>query len=100
ELIRWNRRVNLTAIREEREIVVKHFLDSLFPLTLLNPSEGARWIDIGSGAGFPGLVLKIARPHLEMTLVESAQRKATFLHHIIGTLGLTGVSVIHDRLEH
>ena len=99
ELVRWNRKVNLTAIRQEDEIVVKHFLDSLTPLTLLHPSEGSRWIDVGSGAGFPGLVLKIARPGLEITLVEAAQRKVTFLHHMIGTLGLAGVTVIHDRLE-
>lgn len=90
----------MTAIRQEHEIVVKHFLDSLTPLTFLNPSQGARWIDIGSGAGFPGLALKIARPDLQMTLVEAAQRKVTFLHHIIGTLGLAGVFVVHDRLEH
>lgn len=100
ELTRWNRKVNLTAIRQEGGIVVKHFLDSLTPLTFLSPSQGARWIDIGSGAGFPGLVLKIARPDLKMTLVEAAQRKVTFLHHIIGTLGLAGISVVHDRLEH
>lgn len=75
-------------------------MDSLTPLTLLQPRKGERWIDVGTGAGFPGLVLKIARPELEMTLLEATGKKAAFLHHFIGLLRLEGVSVIHDRLEH
>lgn len=98
ELTRWNEKVNLTGTRAEREIVVKHFLDSLTPLAVLD-TKGAKWVDVGTGAGFPGLVLKIARPELNMTLVEASEKKVTFLHHIIGSLGLTGISVIHDRLE-
>ncbi|MBI3804020.1 MAG: 16S rRNA (guanine(527)-N(7))-methyltransferase RsmG [Nitrospirae bacterium] len=100
ELVRWNRRVNLTALRSDRDIVIKHFLDSLTPLSFLHPSPNERWIDIGSGAGFPGLVLKIASPHIQMTLVEATGKKAAFLHHLVGLLGLTGVTVIQDRLEH
>jgi 16S rRNA (guanine527-N7)-methyltransferase len=99
ELIRWNQKVNLTGLRQEREIVVKHFLDSLTPLAFLNSREDLNWIDVGTGAGFPGLVLKIARPELQMTLVEAAEKKATFLHHLIGSLRLTGVSVVQERLE-
>lgn len=99
ELIRWNKKVNLTGIRNEREMVVKHFLDSLTPLTLFNPEDGSGWVDVGCGAGFPGLVLKIARPGLNMTLVEPSEKKVTFLHHMIGSLGLTGISVVQDRLE-
>jgi len=66
---------------------------------VLDPEEGLNWIDVGSGAGFPGLVLKIACPELNVTLVEAAEKKVTFLHHMIGSLSLTGISVIHDRLE-
>ena len=99
ELKRWNEKINLTGLREDQEIVVKHFLDSLTPLSILDPEEAATWIDIGTGAGFPGLVLKIARPSLRMTLVESVEKKVTFLHHLIGRLALAGVTVVHDRLE-
>lgn len=62
--------------------------------------KGERWIDVGTGAGFPGLVLKIARPDLEMTLLEATGKKAAFLYHFIGLLRLEGVSVLQDRLEH
>lgn len=100
ELVRWNQSVNLTGLRSDREIIVKHFLDSLTPLTLLRPTERERWIDVGTGAGFPGLVLKIAHPDLEVILLEATGKKAAFLHHVIGLLRLEGVSVIQDRLEH
>jgi len=90
--------MNLTGLRDDREIVVKHFLDSLTPLTLLRPNR-ERWIDIGTGAGFPGLVLKIAHPDLEMVLVEATGKKVAFLHHLIGLLRLERISVVEDRLE-
>ncbi len=91
--------MNLTSLRLEREIIIKHFLDSLAPLTI--PTlVGGDWIDVGTGAGFPGLALKIARPNIKMTLVEATEKKTTFLHHVIGTLGLSGLSVVHNRLEH
>jgi len=99
ELIRWNQKINLTAITQEREIVTKHFLDSLSPLTLLQPDKGEHWIDVGSGAGFPALVLKIALPDLSITLMEPVQKKAAFLHHLIGRLGMRYVSVINARIE-
>lgn len=91
--------MNLSGLRSDREIIIKHFLDSLTPLTLLQPIQGERWIDVGTGAGFPGLVLKILQPGLEMILLEATGKKVGFLHHLIGLLRLEGVSVIHDRLE-
>lgn len=91
--------MNLTGLRSDREIIVKHFLDSLTPLALLKPTKGERWIDVGTGAGFPGLVLKIARPDLEMILLEATGKKVAFLHHLIGLLRLEGVSAVQDRLE-
>ncbi len=91
--------MNLTSLRSEREIIIKHFLDSLVPLTVPTLVRG-NWIDVGTGAGFPGLVLKIAEPNIKITLVDATEKKTTFLHHVIGTLGLSGLSVVHSRLEH
>ncbi len=82
----------------EREVIIKHFLESLSPLLLLNLEEGLKWVDVGTGAGFPGLVLKIARPQISMTLLEATGKKVAFLHHIVGSLGLSGVSIINDRI--
>ncbi|MFY9269805.1 MAG: 16S rRNA (guanine(527)-N(7))-methyltransferase RsmG [Candidatus Manganitrophaceae bacterium] len=100
ELIRWNKKINLTGLRGEREIMIKLFLDALTPLSHLNPAPGARWIDVGTGAGFPGLVLKIGRPDLKMVLVEATGKKISFLHQMIGLLRLEGVLVVHERIEH
>ena len=94
----WNEKINLTGMRDLRGMVARLFLDSLAPLLFLTPGA-ERWIDIGTGAGFPGLVLKIAAPSLAVTLVEPKRKKAAFLHHIIGRLGLGGVSVCNARIE-
>ncbi len=91
ELQRWNARVNLTGLRTDRDIVVKHFLDSLAVLAFLEPL--ASLADLGSGAGFPGLVLKLARPEMAVTLVEARTKKAAFLEYLIASLGLTGAEV-------
>lgn len=104
ELRRWNARMNLTAIRDVEGIIVRHFLDSLAALSLLpalrQPSRPAlRVLDIGTGAGFPGLPLKVCRPQLHLTLLESKAKKAAFLHVICGKLGLSGVQVLSERLE-
>jgi len=95
-LLDWNARVNLTAIRAPREILIKHFLDSLTVLKHLPPTGGL--LDIGTGGGFPGLVLKIARPSLPVTLVEARGRKVAFLEEVRRRLGLTGCTILHQHL--
>ncbi|OGR26298.1 MAG: 16S rRNA (guanine(527)-N(7))-methyltransferase RsmG [Desulfobacca sp. RBG_16_60_12] len=96
ELKLWNAKTNLTGLKTDRDIVIKHFLDSLAVLPFLNGA--ASLVDLGSGAGFPGLVLKLARPHLALTLVEARQRKAAFLEYLASRLGLTGVQVVQTHL--
>ncbi len=98
ELVKWNRKVNLTAIEKAGDIVVKHFLDSL-ALTPLLPEGPFGAADIGAGAGFPGLPLKIARPDMRLTLVEPAGKKAAFLRQVIRLLGLPGAEVACERAE-
>jgi 16S rRNA (guanine527-N7)-methyltransferase len=106
ELVRWNAKVNLTGLAAERDIISKHFLDSLAAAKiitpdpgLIRPGPGRRVLDVGTGAGFPGLVLKLQEPDLAVTLLEPSQKKAAFLHHMIGLLGLSGVTVLIQRLE-
>jgi 16S rRNA (guanine527-N7)-methyltransferase len=91
-LLKWNRKMNLTALRSPREIIIHHFLDSL--LLLPHLPQNARLLDIGSGAGFPGLPLKIAQPGLTIDLVEATAKKASFLKEAIRCLGLSGMNVI------
>ncbi len=90
-LLKWNRRINLTALRSPDDIITRHFLDSL--LLLPHLPETGRLLDIGSGAGFPGLPLKIARPGLSVDLVEATTKKASFLKEAVRRLGLSGVNV-------
>lgn len=97
ELLRWNRKTNLTAITDSEELAVKHILDSLAVLSEL--PLNARLLDIGSGGGFPGLVVKILRPDLSVTLIDAVRKKAGFLSHTIRMLGLSGVSALHVRAE-
>ncbi len=98
ELRRWNERVNLTAIDDEAGIVVRHFLDSLRCALSWGDAPGSL-VDVGAGAGFPGLPLKILRPELRLTLVESVAKKAAFLRHVVDMLGLAGVEVVVARAE-
>ncbi len=98
ELIAWNQRYNLTAIREKEQIRVKHFLDSLTCLKVIREPAG-KVIDIGTGAGFPGLPLKIVLPSIQLTLVESVGKKAEFCQHIVAQLGLESVEIIQERAE-
>ncbi len=97
ELLEWNRTVNLTAVTDPVDIIIKHFVDSLTPLPYLASSTSL--LDVGSGAGFPGIPLKIAAPHLRVCLVDSQRRKVSFLKHIIRTLNLRDVTVVHGRVE-
>lgn len=99
ELEKWNRKINLTSIRDEQGIIVKHFLDSLSYRNGFTPAEGVTLLDIGSGAGFPALPLKIAFPGLAVTLVEAVNKKASFLRHIIRTLNIEGAEVVPKRTE-
>ncbi len=99
ELNSWNQRLNLTAIRDPGEVRIKHFLDSLSCLTTMQGTPMARVADVGSGAGFPGLPLKIVRPDIHLTLIESVSKKAKFLEHIVQVLGLGDVEVLALRAE-
>ena len=98
EVIRWGAHINLTGLRKDLHIVRAGFLDSLSCLPLI-PQKVERAVDIGSGAGFPGLPLKIVLPNLLLTIVEASQKKATFLQHIVRRLKLRRVSVVHYRAE-
>jgi 16S rRNA (guanine527-N7)-methyltransferase len=98
ELKRWNRVYSLTSLENEKDIVIKHFLDSILYLTIM-PEEISRIADAGSGAGFPGLPVKIIRPGLYVSLIESSRKKVAFLKNIIRRLNLSGVEVIHGRTE-
>jgi 16S rRNA (guanine527-N7)-methyltransferase len=96
ELMRWNRKMNLTSIRHPFDIVVKHFLDSLAVSPYL--SRGCSLLDIGSGAGFPCIVLKISDPSLKVTSIDSSKKKLSFQRHLIRQLGLEGVDTLHAHL--
>jgi 16S rRNA (guanine527-N7)-methyltransferase len=98
ELLDWNTRINLTAITDPQEVLLKHFLDSLSLLQVYSSSE-ARLLDIGSGAGFPGLPLKIVRPQWHVTLLEATGKKTLFLHQMVETLQLRDVKILHGRAE-
>src|SRR5437588_9487666 len=98
ELLEWNTRINLTAITNPEEVWLKHFLDSL-SLLLAYDQPQIRLLDIGSGAGFPGLPLKIVRPEWQVTLLEATNKKVTFLRHMLEVLRLEGVEVVHGRAE-
>lgn len=97
ELQRWNRRRNLTAITDRDEILEKHLLDSLTLLPLIKGPS--RLLDIGSGAGFPALPLKIARPDLEVVSVDAVGKKIDFQRHIARVFGLNGFTALHERIE-
>jgi 16S rRNA (guanine527-N7)-methyltransferase len=102
ELADWNQRMNLTSVVEYEEVQVKHFLDSL-TVTLAVPDGLASLgsvIDVGAGAGLPGLPLKLAFPHLRLVLVESVGKKTEFMRHVVSILGLSGVEVHTGRAEH
>ncbi len=97
ELLFWNRTTNLTAIVDPMDVAVKHYVDTLAVVSRIG--EAKRVLDAGSGGGFPGLPLKIMRPDLSLTLVDSVRKKVTFLKHAIRTLGLDNIEAVHGRLE-
>jgi len=99
ELIKWNQKMNLTAISTSAEIEVKHFIDSLTCLSAMNTSKPIRVIDIGTGAGFPGIPLKIVNPAIKLTLAESVRKKAEFCQHMVTILALPQTIIITNRAE-
>jgi 16S rRNA (guanine527-N7)-methyltransferase len=100
ELLEWNERISLTAIRDVEGVRTKHFLDSLtVMLGWERHGPPARIIDVGTGAGFPGLILKLIWPASQLTLVESVHKKADFCRHVADRLGLSGVTVLAERAE-
>ena len=98
-LIDWNSKINLTAVRDPEGIRIKHFLDSLSCVPVLGDMNGRSLIDIGTGAGFPGIPLRIVFPELRLTLVDSVGKKADFCQLAANTLHLKGVKVLKDRSE-
>ena len=97
ELVSWNEKVNLTAITEPNEIITKHFLDSAAPAEYIG--EGASVIDVGCGAGFPGLVLKLLRNDINLTLLDSLDKRLKFLDFVINETETEGVALLHMRAE-
>jgi 16S rRNA (guanine527-N7)-methyltransferase len=97
ELLKWGQKINLTTIRTEKGIVLRHFLDSLSVYPCL--PRASTLLDIGSGAGFPGIPLKMVEPSLEVTLIDSVRKKVDFQRHIIRKLGLKGIETIHGRVQ-
>lgn len=98
-LIEWNSFMNLTGITEYEEVVLKHFVDSLALCKSMNVTKISSLIDIGTGAGFPGIPLKIAYPHLKVTLLDSLKKRIKFLNEVVMQLGLEEVETIHGRAE-
>jgi 16S rRNA (guanine527-N7)-methyltransferase len=96
-MLEWNRRLNLTRIIDPDEIVIKHLLDSLLPAYLLPQSGPA--LDVGTGAGFPGVPLKIFYPDLDMNLLDASRKKVSFLAVVSSKLGMAGIRAIHGRWE-
>lgn len=97
-LVEYNQKVNLTAITQPREVVIKHFVDSLLLLKSLPLPEGASLVDVGTGAGFPGLPVAIARPDIKLTLLDSLQKRVVFLQEACKTTGVAA-QCIHGRAE-
>ena len=97
-LIEWKQKMNLTAITDPKEVAIKHFADSLSIFNYIDLPQNARIIDVGTGAGFPGVVMKIARPDLELTLLDSLKKRLVFLESVLNKLGLSS-ELIHDRAE-
>ena len=98
-LLDWNQRMNLTGITDPAEIVIKHYLDSLTLLRVVPRFDGLRLIDVGTGAGFPGLALAIVFPRLQVTLMDSTGKKLRFIEHVGDALGLDNIRTLHARAE-
>ena len=98
-LVETNKNINLTAITEKEEVYLKHFYDSLTLAKTIDLTQNLKIIDIGTGAGFPGLVLKIVFPTLDVTLLDSLEKRLNFLNEVIQKLNLTNIKTVHSRIE-
>ncbi len=98
ELKKWNKTYNLTALKTDSDIVIKHFIDSLLYLKAV-PEGPVRLADAGSGAGFPGMPIKIIRSDIDLTFIEPSRKKASFIRHIVRLFNLTGAQVLEERVE-
>lgn len=98
-LIKWNEKMNLTALTAPEDVALKHFADSLLLLRYIEIKKDERVIDVGTGAGFPGLVLKIARPDIRLTLLDSLQKRLLFLDEVCRSLEISDVELVHSRAE-
>jgi 16S rRNA (guanine527-N7)-methyltransferase len=98
-LIEWNEKMNLTAITEKPDVYLKHFFDSITPAFYYDFSKPQSICDVGAGAGFPSIPLKICFPHLKVSIVDSLQKRITFLNHLASQLKLEDVAFYHDRAE-
>ena len=98
-LVEWNKKINLTAVTELKEVYLKHFYDSITPLFYADIEEGASICDVGAGAGFPSIPMKIIRPDLKVTIVDSLNKRITFLNELTAVLGLDKMHLVHDRAE-
>lgn len=97
ELLKWNRKFNITSIIDPREMATKHFIDSLAIASLI--PENARVLDMGSGGGFPGFPLKVVRPDLEIVLVDASRKRVSFLNRLVSLTGLKSITAVHARAE-
>ena len=98
-LVEWNEKINLTRIIDEKEVYLKHFYDSLTLYRVIDLKGDIKLCDIGTGAGFPGIVLKIVFPNLKITLVDSLLKRIKFLNIVINELGLSSIETVHSRAE-
>lgn len=98
-MLEWNEKINLTAITEEKEVYIKHFLDSATCLSTGYIEDGMRVIDVGTGAGFPGVPLKILKQEIEMTLLDSLNKRISYLNEVLSKLELKKVTAVHARAE-
>ena len=98
-LIETNKVMNLTSITEYDEVIIKHFIDSLLVVNIFNINQSKKMIDVGTGAGFPGIPIKIMFPHLQITLLDSLNKRLKFLNNVIDELGLKNITTVHGRAE-